>query len=867
MLRPIFFSLFLLSAIQLTGQKTDLTYYFPSTQFDPSIPTPEAVLGYQVGDWHVSHDQLVYYMKTLAASAERVSVQEYARSYENRPLLLLTITSENNRSRLDDIRADHQKLCDPSQSKSVDIDQLPAVIYQGYCVHGNEASGANAALLVAYYLAAAQGSYIDSLLNEVVILLDPCLNPDGMNRFSNWVNMHKSHQLNSDPNNREFNEVWPGGRTNHYWFDLNRDWLLVQHPESKGRIRLFHEWKPNILTDHHEMGSQSSFFFQPGIPSRTNPLTPQRNQDLTASIAEYHAEILDDIGSLYYSKESFDDFYYGKGSTYPDANACIGILFEQASSRGHLQLTSNGLLSFPFTIRNQLVTSLSTQKAGLKLRKELLNFQRDFYQTALDEAKKDKLKGYVFGHKSDKARLFHFLDILDRHQIDVYSFDKDQQLDGQTFDRQNAYYVPLEQAQYRLIKSLFETRTQFKDSLFYDVSAWTLPLAFGIPYAGVPSANKLRKKTKIKAADVGYKKEARLVGGASDYAYVFRWDSYYAPKALNALLQAGLNVKVASKPFKVKSQEGYHSFDYGSILVPVQQSGNSVEKVQKMLQSMPGKYGIPLYGIQSGLASEGVDLGSNSFRKLRKPKALLLVGEGVRAYDAGEIWHLFDQRYQAPLTLVDTEDFGKLDLSKYNTLILADGSYGKITTSQAKKIREWLLKGGVLVPIRSAINWVKGKGLVNLKNKSTRKGNGQKDQRRPYIMRSFDRGAQFTGGAIVEAEADLTHPLLYGYSNERIPLFRRGNLFLAPTTNSYATPLIYSDQPLLAGYISEENQNQLKRSAAATVSSLGRGRVICLADNPTFRAFWLGTNKLLANAIFFGHTIDGGASESVSVEE
>ena len=365
--------------VNIYAQKQALNYFLPEINYDKNIPSPESFLGYQVGEWHVSHDRLAAYMKEVARLSNRVKIEEYARTHENRPLLLLTITSESNQKNIEKIRKAHTYLSDPNISEGINIENMPAVVYQGYSVHGNEASGSNAALLMAYYLAAGKGKEIEKLLNEVVILLDPCLNPDGLNRFASWVNTHKSKNLIGDPASRELNEAWPGGRTNHYWFDLNRDWLLTQHPESQGRIKIFHNWKPNILTDHHEMGSESTFFFQPGIPTRTNPLTPEKNQELTKKIAGFHAKALDEIGSLYYTEESFDDFYYGKGSTYPDINGCVGILFEQASARGHLHETKNGDLSFPFAIRNQVKTSLSTLEAAKNLRKELLSFQRNFY--------------------------------------------------------------------------------------------------------------------------------------------------------------------------------------------------------------------------------------------------------------------------------------------------------------------------------------------------------------------------------------------------------------------------------------------------------------------------------------------------------
>ncbi len=358
----------------------DLKYYLPdSVSYNPAIPKPKDIIYHEVGEWHVTHDRSVNYMRAVAAAApERIKLETMGFTYESRPQLLLIITSPKNHQRLEEIRQQHIKLSDPEKSASVNIDDMPIVVWIGHSIHGNEPSGANAALVSAYYLAAAQGKQIDELLDNVVILFDPSFNPDGLQRFSTWANQHKSKNLVSDPNSREFNEVWPGGRFNHYWFDLNRDWLPAVHIESQNRLEWFHKWKPNILTDHHEQGSNATFFFQPGVPSRVNPLTPEKNQELTGKLGKFHAAFLDRIGSLYFTKENYDDFYYGKGSTYPDINGAIGILFEQASSRGHLQQTSNGLLSFPFTIRNQFVTALSTLEGAKTLRKEFFAMAKGF---------------------------------------------------------------------------------------------------------------------------------------------------------------------------------------------------------------------------------------------------------------------------------------------------------------------------------------------------------------------------------------------------------------------------------------------------------------------------------------------------------
>ena len=281
----------------------------------------------------------------LDKASDRISLEITGQTYENRPLLLLTITSPKNHTNIENIRIQHLQLTDPSKSSSVDIKNMPAIFYLGCSIHGNEPSGTNAGLIMAYHLAAAQGHEIEKYLENTVILFDPSFNPDGLTRFSTWANSRKSKLISPDSYDMEHNESWPGGRFNHYWFDLNRDWMVAQHPESQARIKKFQQWKPNVLTDHHEQGTNATFFFMPGEPTRVHPLTPDKNQELTRKMGEYHAKALDQIGSLYFTQEGYDDFYYGKGSTYPDAQGAIGILFEQASSRGHAQESVNGILT------------------------------------------------------------------------------------------------------------------------------------------------------------------------------------------------------------------------------------------------------------------------------------------------------------------------------------------------------------------------------------------------------------------------------------------------------------------------------------------------------------------------------------------
>ena len=291
-MKKIFYLLFCLISAQLHAQ--ELSYYLPdSVQYNPAIPKPKDVIYHEVGEWHVTHDRLVNYMQAIAKAApERVKLHNMGFTYEGRPQVVLIITSPKNHQNLESIRQQHVQLTDPAKSGSLNIDNMPIVVWVGHSIHGNEPSGANSSLLSAYYLAAAQGPKIDNLLENTVILLDPSFNPDGLQRFSTWVNQHKSKNLVTDPASREFNEVWPGGRFNHYWFDLNRDWLPAVHVESQNRLKLFHQWKPNILTDHHEQGSNATFFFQPGVPSRVNPLTPAKNQELTTQDGNLSCRLL-----------------------------------------------------------------------------------------------------------------------------------------------------------------------------------------------------------------------------------------------------------------------------------------------------------------------------------------------------------------------------------------------------------------------------------------------------------------------------------------------------------------------------------------------------------------------------------------------
>ena len=824
--------LFLTISFSINSQELDLNYYVPSDQnYNDKIPTPKEIIGHQVGEWHVTHDKLVEYMKVLANSSDRITLEDRGKTFEGRPLLLLTITSPNNHSRIDDIRQRH---IDGTNDSSLDVTNDPIVVYQGFSIHGNEPSGSNAALAVAYYLAASTSSATEDLLNNTVILFDPSFNPDGLQRFAYWANTNKSKNINPDSNDREYFEVWPRGRTNHYWFDMNRDWLPVQLPESRARIASFHKWLPNILTDHHEMGSNSTFFFQPGIPSRTHPLTPQLNQDLTKEIGNYHAKALDKIGSQYYSEESYDDFYYGKGSTFPDINGSIGILFEQGSSRGHAQETSNGILTFPFTIRNQYTAAMSTLEAAKNMRVKILKYQQDFYKKARNES--SKAKAIVFGDHKDAAKSYHLAEVLKRHQIAIHEVKSDFRADGKKFRKGYSYVVPMNQKNQKLVKAMFDVRTSFKDSLFYDVSAWTFNHSFGVDYAeNIPlnNAGPEIKTLKINEGSVSKK---------SNVGYLMPWNEYYTPKALNAILQKGLRAKVSMKNFN----NGGNSYDYGTIQIPVQNQKLDSQELYNFLKTVANESHLEIKGVSTGL-NDGIDLGSNNFKNISLPKVAMLVGNGVNVSDPGEIWHLFDQRYDMHVTKLDMIYFNRIDISKY-TVIIAPNSRG-LDKKSIEKLQKWVRDGGTLIGYRSAAKWLKSNKFINFEFVTS---NIDTIKDVSFEAKSLKNGAQVIGGAIFEATIDRSHPINFGYKNDKIALFRNTTLFMKADKKSYNNPIQYTNNPLLSGYISKENAKVIKNTVPFKVQRMGRGRVLVFTDNTNFRAFWYGTNKLLMNAVFFG---------------
>jgi hypothetical protein len=850
-----------LSSICPTDLAAQTEYFFPAGEsFDASIPSPEDFLGYPIGTFVTRQDQVVAYFQELARLSERATYQSIGQTFEYRQMPVLTVTSPANHGRLEEIRREHLASIAPGSPAA---NGLPVIAHLGYNVHGNEASGGEAALLTAYWLVAGQGQEMERFLAEGVFHIEPTLNPDGRDRFAHWTSVNRAVPFVADPLDREHNEGWPGGRTNHYWFDLNRDWLPLVNPESRARIDFHHHWNPNVVTDHHEMGTSSTFFFEPTKPVGTwNPLLPERlYTDLTMTFAEYWTEAMDDMGSLFFTGETFDNSYPGYGSTYPNFLGGLAVLFEQASSRGLVQESSHhGELTFAFTIRNQLRAAMGTVQASVDNRETTQQYQRDFYASAITEGEAYEIDGWVFGDPDDATLNREFIDLLLRHRIAVHELTAAREGNGVTFEPGNAWVVPASQPQYRLARSVFERVETFADSVFYDASAWTVSLAYGMPDMAVTSGSLPMGERLSEVPDLV---EIGAVA-RSTIAYLFDWKDSGAPRALQAMQAAGVRAEVAFLPLTARTSTGPVSLTRGSISIPVSIQTIDADSLHAVVSRVSRETMVPVHSATTGRSMEGIDLGSNNFRPVRAPRVLVPMGEGVSSYEVGQLWHLLDQRIAMPVTKVDVSDLGRVNWGDFDVLVLVSGSTGAFSGARLDALKTWVRGGGTLIVQRSAAAWAARNELTpNIASPGMGRPVDEESEeedpasaRRDYADARNFQGPQAIGGSIWEADLDITHPLGFGYQRRFLPIWRDHNMFFAPSEDAYSTVArLDEDDPYLSGYISAENRERLRGSPSVLTDGFGRGSVILFVDNTNFRGYWRGTNRLFLNALFFGNHI------------
>ena len=807
------------------------SYFYPNAgKFNPSIPTPEQFLGYGIGEQHTRHDKIVEYYRLLDRLSDRVSTEVIGKTFENREQIIGIFSSPGNQTRLESIRKEHLE-----GEKKGATQNIPLVVHLAYNVHGNEPSSSEAAMLTAYYLTASESAETKQWLDGMVILMDPCINPDGRDRHTHWANMHKAFPPVADPNDREHNEVWPGGRTNHYWFDLNRDWFLGTFPETRNRVNFFHKWKPYVQTDHHEMGTNSSFYFDPGEEASNNPIVPDYlYKKVYPKYAEYFTKAVNGIGSMYFTKEAFDKLYPGYGSSYINFYGGAGFLFEQASSRGHVQETTTIPLTFAFTIRNQFTASLATIRASIAEKSMLLEMRKQFYEVAKRQSETAPVKGYVFESDNDFNRTKAFIDMLLLHRIDVY------QLPDAKF------FVPTVQDNHIMVRTIFENQITYRDSSFYDASTWSLIHAYGLPFNEVKSipGNTTKITTPLSASVSTVEK--------SSYAYLVSNTDYAIHKFIYRLQSSNVIVQTATRPFTTAAGGKEMKFGYGSLVISVQQQRLNPDALHAAIEAAAKECAVHVHAVGTGYNVAGIDLGSNYVRTLKKPEVAMIIGTGVTAAEAGEVWHLLDQRLGMPITKIDIINFSRVDLSRYSTLVMVSGMYAALDKNSVDRIRQWVQNGNTLITIKSGAEWAIRNGFTKHKLVS--------DSSVGAIRQDYDRateieGAKALGGSIFRVDLDTTHPIGYGYQRRKISVYKNGLTFFQKSASPYNTVAQYTADPIVGGYVHSTTLSKLRSAPSILVGSEGAGRVVLFADEPNFRGTWYGTNKLFLNAIFYGGLI------------
>lgn len=839
--------------------------------YDETVPAFEDHTGYEIGERPVRFDDMVAYLRDLADRSDRISVETIGYSHERRPILSLIVTSPDNHANLETIRQTHLERLEGRAAP----DAAPMVLWINWGVHGAETSSMDGAIPLLYHYAAAEGADVEAQLDNAVMIFTVVFNPDGHARRIDHVETFWSYADNTDINDAA-HTMWIEARTNHYWFDLNRQWLLLTQPESQAWIREWHKWKPMVSADYHEMGSSAPYYFHPGEELRRNPLIPERARQLTQGIGQRHAAFLDSEARLYWTEERFDNFYIGKGSTYPQINGSLGILFEAGAARGGAVETERGLVETADNVRTQFRTALTTIQGSLDLRQEITAYQRDFFAENARQAEQGGRAGWVFTADGDPERAARFVRLLNMHDIEVRRLTADMTVDGRTYPAGASFYVSTAQTNNRMIRGIFERFTEFEENIFYDVSGWTLPLTYDLEYDEVSS--RAARSVQTGALAEGAFQSAPAPDRAP-YGYVFDWSHTYAPRALNRILSEDLMARAAMDETVIATTSGNVEFGRGSVFVPLARQDVPREEIHAIMETIAAEDGVPVFAATSGLTPvTGRDLGAtNAFRVLEEPSVVLAYDGGLSRYDVGEVWWTLDYNHRMPVTLVHKDDLDSLEWDEYTHLVLVGGD-AALDESLTEATQDWIKHGGTLIATRDAALWAEGAILGREKDETKKedaKEEGEEEdaeseaapERLDFADMSLRDAEHVIGGAIFAADLDTSHPLGFGFADRDLPVHRNESFTLKrPEDNPYAVPVQYADEPLLTGYASERRLEEIGGSPSVVAVREGRGTVILMADNPVFRGTYPGTEKLLMNAIFFSGLIDRprgeyGASE------
>ena len=796
-------------------------YFLPASgaQYDPAILTPNAFFGFELGDRLADWGDVTRYMNYLAEASDRVSIKTFGRTHEGRTYLQAVITSPANQANLEPIRRAHLKVTDAAAAKGMDFGKLPLVVNLGASIHGNEISGCQATLALAYYYAAVQDPAVERMLSETVLVLSPGFNPDGINRFCSWINTNASRHPFEDNQAREYHEPAPSFRANHYWMDCNRDWLTAQFDVGQNCVAMYEYWMPNVLLDMHEMTrGRALFYFSPGDPNRTYQYIPQENQDLTLAISEFTGRSLDSIKVTFFTQRGYDDFFIGKGACYGDIQGSVCILHELVAPRGHLRFVpQHGHWTLAESIRWQGHAATAVLEGAVANAQALKDYRYRFYQDAAAAADADPSQGYLFDAGGDRALAWHFIDNLRLHEIDAY----------RVTDREGQYYVPFRQKHYYKIKGIFEDITQYTDSLFYDISTWSPARAYQLNVSLTATAPRA-----LERIDAWPFPQGTVSGGPSPIGYAFASGDYYAPWLIQALQQRGIRVEVAQQPFAYRYRAGRvkTTFEAGTLVVPVGGQPVSEAELYALLCDLSGRSAVDVTALQAD-RRKGFDLASVSRTIVRSPRTAILTNTG-NSIQQGAMWYLLDARYAMNHSLVDLEMFRKeeFDLTRYDVLICS-GTLPEREKMPAAydRLQKWVEEGGTLVLLGSARTVSDAIGGAHV---AAHVANG-------------------VSGVVLNAEMTGESPLFWGYRKRNLDLFK-GKATTWSVPEEAEVLMHWSEKPYRSGYISERNLKRIAGTPVIALARKGQGVTVFIQEDVTYRSYWFGGNHLLTNAIYFG---------------
>ena len=786
--------------------------------------TPTSFLGYEIGTRFTRQDKVVDYFYALqAAYPSMMKVEKYGETYEHRDLLLAFFGTQENLKKLEEIRQNHQNHA---------ASEKLAIVWLSYNVHGNESSGTEAAMQTAYRLLTDKAAY----LANTIVIMDPCLNPDGRDRYVNFYQQYGNAPADIHKFSAEHKEPWPSGRPNHYLFDLNRDWAWMTQIESEQRVQRYNQWLPHVHVDFHEQGINEPYYFPPAAEPYHEVITNWQ-RDFQKEIGANHASYFDKEGWLYFSKEIFDLLYPSYGDTYPTYSGSIGMTYEQGGSgrAGLAVITQVGdTLSLKDRVSHHVTTGLSTVEMSAKNAAKLV---KEYQQFCVQ--KNYKYKTYVL--RSSQAKLEPLMTLMKKNSIQVEMITTStQESSSKAYHYQNGQMETLKlvqgdmlihtnQEKGTLVNVLFEPKTRLSDSLTYDITAWTLPFAFGVEAWAIETGNS--KGTVFS----GWSATLNQVPSPTCYAYVAAWESMKSTRFLTELQEAGMDVYFNEKGFKAQDM----TFNPGTLIIL--RGENKRSDFDQAVLKIANTCAVDVTALSSGFVQEGLDLGSSSVKKIPKHEIGILMGEEASSLNVGEIWHFFERQMGRSIHLVFTDDLAEA-LPKLTVLFVPEGG---ISLSENTQVKEWIQGGGKLIVMGYAVNDFVGKEGFDISQVENKTDSLQKPV--PFSKQERDQVSNNIIGAIYECEFDSSNPLSFGY-DRYYTLRQSAEQMKVGEANVFH---LKKDAKALNGFVGSRVKQQQSEAAIAGYQSYGRGTVIYFIDNPLFRGFWESGKLMIANAVFF----------------